>query len=286
MDTAVDRGSVMAVEKAFRLLAELAAGPSPRSAPSLAAALSMSKPTVYRLLRALEKSGAIFRHPEDGAVSLGHRLWELAFSDSQHIELQLRAANAMRQLRDATGETVALYLPLGSGEFVCVATLLGTQDIRRYEQIGRPVPLARGATSMVFLAGLMERYGRETVAAYLDGLPTGLRPARVAEFCERLEAVRRAGYAYTAGMRIPGAASIAAPIRGLGSTVVAALAVTGPADRFTEERVRLWQAWTRQAAASVADALRASADSRPKPRPGRKALGPGRPETPFPERGF
>ena len=58
-----DGDSVKSVERAFALLRVVADERVPRSAPELAQRAGMSKPAVYRLLRAMERANVVVCDP-------------------------------------------------------------------------------------------------------------------------------------------------------------------------------------------------------------------------------
>src|SRR4029077_10258597 len=58
-----------------------------------------------------------------------------------------------------------------------------------------------------------------------------------AQLAAELETVRRQGFATTVDELETGLAAVAAPVRGAGGDVVAALSISGPTTRLTPERV-------------------------------------------------
>ncbi|MGH7709249.1 MAG: IclR family transcriptional regulator [Vulcanimicrobiaceae bacterium] len=256
----MSRESVKSVEKAFSLLRELASGASQRSGPDLARALRFSKPTVYRLLRALERSGAVYRSPEAATYTLGIGLRELAAVDHWHFQLRSAAAGPMRRLRDASTETVTLYVSLNPAEFVCIEMLPGLNHIRHFEHVGGPIAVGKGATSTIFVAGLAEVHGWDAVTRLLNALDD-LPPGGAEEQKARARRLIDQGYFSSAGgERFQGIKSISAPIRGASGRIVAALSLSGPSADFGEEP--LWATWVRETATAIFQALAAMPGSR------------------------
>ena len=95
---------------------------------------------------------------------------------------------------------------------MCVVTHERPTGLRDTVPLGAVMPLTRGSGGRVLLAWADDRDRFDVDAAVLD-------------------AVRDAGWAATVGEREPGVASVSAPVR-LGAHVVAALGVSGPAERF------------------------------------------------------
>lgn len=251
-----DRNSVQSVEKALRLLTALGRAREPLGAASLARDTGMSQTAVYRLLRALEKGGAVARLADSGNYVLGYLAHELAGSADVHGRVRLAAAGPMLDLqRNCGSETVGLYVPVNSAEFTCIETMPGPHRIRYMEVLYRPITIGRGATSLVFLAAMEERYGPGAVLSYLGGLPAQLRALPVADILELMHSAIRKGYGVSEGTRIPGLTSLSAPIRGRLGSILGALTLSWPSGRGEAETVPEWGEHMRAAAASIADRM-------------------------------
>lgn len=251
-----DGESVQSVENAFTVLRELASGAADRSAPDLARATGLSRPAVYRLLRAMQRSYIVTHDPAAGRFSLGVGLRELALSDRWQGTLRRIALPEMQRLREASGETVSLYVSVNDIENICIETLTSLNGIRHEERVGSVFGLFRGATATVFLANRARRDGDDAIAAMLDavssgGLPPGGATAVMARLREGVD-----GFVSTAGERVPGCAAIAMPIRRKpeGPTI-AVINVTGPRERFGEAQVATWAAMARETAGRIAERL-------------------------------
>lgn len=72
--------------------------------------------------------------------------------------------------------------------------------------------------------------------------------------CE-LEKVREAGYAVSYGEWIEDAAGVAAPILGQNGEVVAALSISGPIQRFNDEKVRVYSEAAKRVAAQISERM-------------------------------
>ena len=251
-----DGESVQSVENAFTVLRELASGTADRSAPDLARSTGLSRPAVYRLLRAMQRSLIVAYDPVAGRFSLGVGLRELALSDRWHATLRRLALPEMQRLREATGETVSLYVPLNDVENVCIETLTSPSGIRHEEHVGSVFGLFRGATAAVFLAERARRDGDESIAAMLNAVSSSaLPPDGIPGVLARMHEGRD-GFASTSGERVPGCAAIAMPIRsGAAAPVVAAINLSGPRERFGEPQMSAWSDLVREAAGRIGGLL-------------------------------
>lgn len=162
---------------------------APLTLAGLVAATGLSRATAHRLASALEHHGLLAR---DGAgrFTKGPRLTRRTLEEA--------AAPALAALRDATGESVQLYVRR-NGSRVCVVSLESPHSLRTIVAEGAVLPLDRGSAGRV-----------------LAGEP---------------EALRR-GWAHSVEERERGVASVSAPVLS-GGEVVAAVSVSGPVERTT-----------------------------------------------------
>ena len=228
--------SVQSVERAGVLLKAIADGDQlGQTGAVLAASTGMSKPAAYRILRALERIGFVAHNDVDGRFSIGVGAREVANGPSWSGVLHRAALAEMQRLRAHTCETVSLYIPRSAFDIVCVETLASTLSIRYEDGIGRRVSVALGATGTVLLADLARIQGIGSVRALLDGLDAADLPrGGIEEVLARLPQATHA-YCSTIGERLPGSAAISAPIRRGERQAVAALTISGPVQRFSEE---------------------------------------------------
>ncbi len=98
-------------------------------------------------------------------------------------------------------------------------------------RVGDELPLWAGASAKVLLRGaspaLLERVARSS--------PGGVEHA--AQLRTWIDQAAQQGYAVSHGERDAGLSAVAVPILGRSGTVVAALTLSGPTVRFTDERV-------------------------------------------------
>ncbi|MEZ5142181.1 MAG: IclR family transcriptional regulator [Acidimicrobiales bacterium] len=172
----------------------------PRSLGELVTATGLSRATAHRLAVALEHHGLV-RRDEDGRFALGVRLVALGRAAAEAIPLADAAAPALAELRDATGESVQLYVRDGDRR-VCIAALESPHGLRTIVRTGASLPLDKGSAGHV-----------------LSAEPGTAPPAWV----------------QSVGEREAGVASVSAPISGPEGEVVAAVSVSGPIERTSRQ---------------------------------------------------
>jgi len=203
------RTAVGVLDRSVALLELLADGPQPLR--PLAQASGLPRPTVHRLLVALEAHGLVAR-TSGGAFRLGPRLAELAARADPGIDLGAAADGVLARLHDATGESVQLYLRSGDRR-LCVAARDAGTGLRDSVPVGALLPLDAGSGGKVLLAWSADAERFPVVPA------------------AELAAIRRRGWAASVAEREPGVASVSAPVLASGQ-LLGAVCVSGPASRI------------------------------------------------------
>lgn len=174
--------------------------------------LGCSKSVVHRLLVALVEAGYVAADPLTHRYHLGTKAALLAVAGPGRDDLRRRALPHLEVVRDRTGETATLSLLRGAVR-VYAEQLESRQAVRQTVVVGAEAPLHLGASGKAILAHLPE--GRWPPVARRQALRT------------ELERVRRRGYAVSHAERIPGAASVAAPVFDHTGAVVGSLSAAG-----------------------------------------------------------
>jgi len=183
----------------------------PCSLADLVRITGLARPTAHRLAVACEQHGLLARD-RDQRFRLGARLVGWGAQAGRALALVDRAAPVLSELVDATGESAQLYVREGDHR-VCVATSERRSGLRDTVPLGAVMPLTKGSGGKVLLAWAPD-------AGAFDIAPSVLAQ------------VRRRGWAESLSEREAGVASVSAPVRDPGGEVVAAISVSGPADRM------------------------------------------------------
>src|SRR5690606_10802232 len=136
--------------------------------------------TAHRLAVALEAHGLV-RRDDEGRFALGVRLVALGRAAAEAIPLATAAVPALEELRDATEESVQLYVRDGDRR-VCIAALESPHGLRTIVAAGASLPLDVGSAGAVLLedAGVLRRGWAESVAEREAGGASGSAPALAA----------------------------------------------------------------------------------------------------------
>ncbi len=210
-----NHSGVGVIDKAAAILGALEQGPA--TLAELVASTHLARPTVHRLALALEHHHLVGREAT-GAFVLGRRFAQLAASVNED-RLVSAAQPVLTVLRDRTGESAQLYRPHGD-ERICIASADRPIGLRDSIPVGTTMTMTAGSAAKVLLAW-----------ADPDRMHRGLADARFT--AADLERVRANGYAESAGEREAGVASVSAPVWGAAGAVIAAVSISGPAERLT-----------------------------------------------------
>jgi DNA-binding IclR family transcriptional regulator len=199
------------VDRSVARIATLAED-GPAALAELVARTGLARPTAYRLAVALEYHGLVSRD-ENGRFRLGTRVLGWANQALNDRGLAENATTVLAQLRDATDASAQLYVR-DHDRRVCLASVEPRRGLRDLVPVGASFPLDRGSGGRILLAWAPD-------AAHFPRLKAA-----------DLAAIRAAGWASTVAEREPGVASVSAPVFDAAGTVIAAVGVSGPEDRF------------------------------------------------------
>jgi len=224
-------GGTQTLARGLQILEHLVRNPQPQRPSEIARATGLERNAVYRLLRELESRSYVTREQDSTRYVLGSGLVALAAVVLQRVDVGRLARPVMAALEAETGETVSLHIRSGHRR-VAVDALPSRHAISHKVEIGETVPLYLGASGKVILAFAdaadFEAVLEESAAA---------RPGGQDQLRELLQRVRAQGYVSTFGDRNPGVSALSAPVFNAGG-VLGALTVTGPASRWTEDKMQ------------------------------------------------
>jgi DNA-binding IclR family transcriptional regulator len=224
---------VQSVDRAVSILQVLAAQ-GPCGVTEIAEALDIHKSTVFRLLATLESRGMVEQNSERGRYRIGYTMVELAGGASKSNDLSALSHSICQELAAAVGDTVNVAIRDGD-DVISVDQAIGT-SIMSIDWVGKRTPIHATSAGKLFMAHMPpdeveeiftkgpERYTPHTI----------VDPARLAA---ELEEVRERGYAVSREEHEIGLAAIAAPIRDLNGRIIAAVTLSGPTFRITEDTI-------------------------------------------------
>jgi IclR family KDG regulon transcriptional repressor len=235
------------VKKALELLDHFTAERPELSLAEISREVDAHKSSVFRVLTTLEAAGFLEKDPRSGKYRLGLKILDLAGRVWGLHDIRQIATPYMEELARETGEVIHLavldgadivYLEKkGQGQILTVATRVGGRN-----------PAYASSMGKILLADLPDGELKAIMGRTKLKKLTSNTITEMPRLMEELARIREQGFALDNEETFPGIRCVGAPIRDAGGRVVAAVSVTVPVQRMSDERVReLWRLVTNTA---------------------------------------
>ncbi|WP_072690749.1 IclR family transcriptional regulator [Rhodococcus marinonascens] len=217
--------------------------------------LQLPRSTAHELLATLVARNFLSRQSgEENVYRLGPRVLELGSRYQQTLEFATEADAVARQVAAKCDETVHVAI-LDGLEVVYVSKIDSTRSVRLISEVGRRLPAYCTGVGKVLLAGL----AREKLNELLKGrklVPlTDRSITSRTELRRQLDEVRRTGIAYECGESNPEAGCVAAPVVDSSGKWVAAMSISIPTSRHTDDAWPRWEKLVREGATELSRRL-------------------------------
>jgi IclR family KDG regulon transcriptional repressor len=196
--------------------------------------IHLSSSTTGRLMSALKDLGLLNQNPKTHTYSLGGKVLSWSGVYTAMLDVRTMALPYIEELHRATQETISLYVIEGNDR-MCVERIESPQNVRIVARIGRRLPLYAGSAGKVLLAFLPPERQEEYIRTIVLTPLTAKTIADPSTLRAELAKIRSQGYAISYGEWLIDASGIAAPIFNQSGEITAALTISGPSQRFTEE---------------------------------------------------
>ena len=191
---------------------------APRSLADLQQATDLPRATAHRLAVALERQG-LLRRDGEGRFDPGPELAALGRTAMERYPLGALALPVLEQLREASGESVQLFVRDGA-QRRCVLSLQSPHALRWIVPEGVLFPLDAGSAGRALTGG-----------------------------------AGNTGWVASVEEREAGVASVSAPVTAADGSIVAAVSISGPIDRMSRQPGKRFGALVVEAAGRVARRL-------------------------------
>ena len=210
------------------------------SLSQIAQHLKLNKSTAHHLVSTLVAEGFAQKDPASHSYSLGPKFYDLAFMVSAGKDLIGEAEPVLRSLAERTGE-VAHLMVLDNEQMLYlhrVESPYATRGLQMASFVGMRNHVHSSSGGKVLLANMEPERARRILEQ--KGLPrmtanTITDPERL---MEQLLEVKRQGFALDDEENEAGVRCIGAPVFNAGGRAVAAVSLSGPAVRLTDEAIR------------------------------------------------
>lgn len=219
------------IAKAVQLLSWMVDSPAHHwGVRELARGVGLPPATVHRLLTTLLEEGFVELDGSSSRYELGPEFFRLALKLAGGLNINYIARPFLEDLSAMWDETVFLstYDPRRR-RAMFVDTVESSQQLRYVVPLYEWMPVPHAASGLAILAYLPADEVEEVLSE-----PDVQTQIDFPQLQQELERVRTRGYALTAGMRVPGAVGIAAPIFSHADRVVGDVGLSIPEQRFVE----------------------------------------------------
>lgn len=211
--------------------------------------------TLHRQLSNLVEEGLLTLN-RDHSYALGLRLLKFASRAWSGNRFRAITEPHLRRLQEATSETVHLGV-LDGTQVIYLDKVEGRQAVRMYSQIGNASPayctgVGKAAMAVMPYDALCELAGRISFHRFTEHTLTSPE-ALLAEAA----AIRERGIAFDREEHEKGIRCVAAPVHSTDRSFLAAISVTGPAYRLSEEKLESWAGLVRDTAGAIMEDMRA-----------------------------
>ncbi|MFW3118189.1 allantoin/glyoxylate utilization operons negative regulator [Mycolicibacterium mageritense DSM 44476 = CIP 104973] len=229
-------GGVQSVDRALHAL-EILAREGEAGVTELAADIGVHKSTASRLLGSLEERELVEQVHERGKYRLGFGILRLANAVSGRLDVSQQGREICERFAAEIGETVNIAV-LRSHYAVNVDQARGPSAVGTQNWVGTLTPLHATSSGKVLLAFMAPEARRELLEAAGLTRFTERTITSIDDLEQALIPVPGDGYAVSLEELEHGLNAVAAPIRDHRGAVIAALSVSGPVYRLTEERTK------------------------------------------------
>ncbi len=223
--------------RAARILKLLGESGYPMGLTQVAKTLDLHPSTTHRLLSALTAEGLVEQDPETHKYGLSVELFALGRAAVRHLGVSERVQIELRELAEAVGESVNFGV-VRRRRVIYLYSIESQETLRTGIKVGSSLPAHATAIGKVILASASD----ETIDAYLDETPLeAFTPNSIQtqdHLLSRLEQIRQDGYTVDYEECHRGVRAVGAPVCGPRGTVIAGLAVTGPAARMDDQQIK------------------------------------------------
>ncbi len=227
--------AIQSVTHALDVLEQFNADVDEIGITELSKRLKLHKNNIFRLLATLEARGYIEQNKATENYRLGLKCLQLGQFYMNRMDFLVEARATLVELAKSANESC--YVAVKKGAVIIPLDFVEPENpVRVVSLIGRTLPLHCTAPGKIHLAFEPDEASAESLPEKLERFTNKTIVDREALLREVRE-VSRAGYALDNGEFMEEVTSVAVPIRDHTRTLVGSLAIAGPANRLTAERV-------------------------------------------------
>lgn len=224
------------------------------SVTDLAHVVGMSRPTAFRLLLSLEKTGFVERD-EAGRYRLGWQIARLGRLADPHRDLIKRLQPILDTLAEQMNEMIGYAVVNGDADFDLISEAHGSRLLTLSQgYVGRDFPLHASAMGKMVLSEMTDAAVEALLPPSLPVMASRTITRRT-DLLRELHQVRQLGFAIVDDELEESLFAMAVPVRDLYGRMVGTLAVTGPTPRMKSRPIEQIAADLNVGVRQIADRL-------------------------------
>jgi len=227
---------IQSIARAVAILDHLAGNGNEDSLSNISRTIGLSKSTTYSIIATLEQLGLVQQDQVSARYSLGMKLFELGQVVHSSMVLRKIAVPLLQDLVAKYGETAHLGV-LSQGEVVYIDKVNSPHSIGISSQIGGRNPAHCTGVGKMLISALTAVEVEKIIAEKSLKKFTEKTITNPAVLQQHLHKIREQGYAVDDEEIESGLRCVAAPVRNHRREVVAAISLSGPAQRMDTEKL-------------------------------------------------
>lgn len=253
------KASVVKVEnsgltRGLMVLSAIADSKVPMRFADLQATLELPKATLHRILGSLLQNGMVRLDESNQAYLVSYRLLELANMAWRQSDVREFAYSSMLDLAELTNESVQLAVLVDTNA-VYLSQVESQQSVRYTVSVGDKSPVYCSGVGKALLAALPETKRSDLVEAIEFKRYTQQTITSPLLLLNQLREIQKIGYAFDTEEHQHGIRCVAAAILDSTGMPVAAISVTAPTFRVTDNDIEDWGKRVKNAAKTISQRL-------------------------------
>lgn len=209
--------------------------------------LGLPTSSTYKILQNLLNRGYLETDKNEKMFRIGYKILEIATSYVQNTDLISEFHHIAQKIVDHINEAVFLSIRNGD-KILYVAEKQSSHPVRFVSHMGMKLPLHSTAMGKILLSNLNNNELKTLYPNKEMGRMTENTISDLDQLIEQLDVIRQEGIAYSDGEAVQGVRCVAAAIRNAKGEAVAAMSISIPLSRISDELWNKALAYIRQGA--------------------------------------
>lgn len=229
-------GQVRSITRALTVMRVLADSVDGLTLSETAAQAGLAASTAHRILTTLEAERFVRFDTGGGVWHVGVTAFTVGAAFTRTRDVITLARPYMRRLMEQTGETANIFLESG-GEAVCMAQIESRHSMRAITRVGGRVKMHWSGAGKAIMAHLREEQTRAILTEH--GMPRATARTHITPdtLLTELDGVRSAGIAIDDEEHAEGMRCVGAAVLNEHGMPAAAISVSGPTARITDDKL-------------------------------------------------